>query len=244
VRELVLTFDDGPDLFGTPLVLDALDRHGMKGIFFVNGRLFAGAKPQDLARRDLVRKIATRGHLVANHTLTHENPCAKPESMAFEIDANTELITAATGLRPRLFRAPYGARCRRLDEALRVRELVDVGWSIDPQEWSGADEDAVFAAVTAQLARLEGRGILLLHDSQPEAVRALPRILEWIARENARAARAGEEPLVVRDYAVFLPPAPLGETGLEPFAAALAAALPEPLVRPVRPVQRLVDEWR
>src|SRR6187402_1084849 len=36
-RELLLSFDDGPDLSGTPLILDELDRRGLKAIFFVTG---------------------------------------------------------------------------------------------------------------------------------------------------------------------------------------------------------------
>jgi peptidoglycan/xylan/chitin deacetylase (PgdA/CDA1 family) len=228
VRELVLTFDDGPDLFGTPVVMDTLDRRGLKGIFFVNGRLMAGSKTQDLARRDLVRKLAAHGHLVANHSLTHQNLC-RSEDLDREIDGNAELIAAATGVRPLLFRAPYGTRCRRLDEAVRVRDLVQVGWNLDPQEWRGGDEDAVYEYVVDGLRRLQGRSILLLHDTHPGAVRALPRVLDWIDRENDRVAREGGMPILVRDYAVFLPPHDPGEVGFEPFAVDLlttVAALP------------------
>ncbi len=228
VRELVLTFDDGPDLFGTPLVLAELERRGHKAIFFINAGHMVGNKPQDLARSDLIRKIATHGHLVANHTLTHQNLCRQPdELLEHEIDGNSEIISAATGLRPLLFRAPYGTRCRRLDQALRERDLLQVGWSLDPQEWKGGSEDEIVEYVTRQLGRANvGRAILLLHDTQQEAVRALPRILDWIARENQRVARQGGTPIRIRDYSVFLPPRPpLPETGFEPFLAPLLADL-------------------
>jgi peptidoglycan-N-acetylglucosamine deacetylase len=230
-REVVLTFDDGPDLFGTPVVLQELERRGLKAIFFVNGEHMVGSRPEDFARRDLIRKIAAQGHLVANHTLSHKNVCAEPETLEQEIDGNAEIITAATGLRPLLFRAPYGARCRRLDRALRERELLQVGWNLDPQEWKGGkdgmggSEDAVFEHVTSHLGRYGGRVILLLHDTKREAVRALPRILDWIEQENLRLARAGEPTIRVRDYSVFLPPTPLPDTGLEPVLAPTVANL-------------------
>lgn len=223
VRELLLSFDDGPDLFGTPLVLEELDRRGLKGIFFVNGRYLLGSRPQDLARRDLVRKLAAHGHLVANHTLNHKNLCQFPAAVPEEVDTNSEVIAYATGLRPLLFRSPYGARCRSLDEALRQRDLVQVGWNLDPQEWQGGDQDAVFAYVTRHLIRLQGRAILLLHDSNAAAVRALPRILNWIDDENRRAVRAGRLPIRVVDYSVFLPEAtPVPPVGLEPVVARFA----------------------
>jgi peptidoglycan/xylan/chitin deacetylase (PgdA/CDA1 family) len=226
VRDLVLTFDDGPDLFGTPVVLDELARRGMKAIFFVNGQYLLGSRPQDLARRDLVRKLAAHGHLIANHTLSHRNVCAEPDVLEREIDANAEIIAAATGVRPLLFRAPYGTRCRRLDEALRERDLIQVGWNLDPQEWKGEGEDAIYDYVTRSLARFTGRAILLLHDPNREAVRALPRVLDWIARENHRVAREGGLPIRIRDYTVFFPPRPpLPETGFEPFLADLRDAL-------------------
>src|SRR5207253_9601227 len=55
-RQVLLSFDDGPDLGATPQVLEALDRHKIKAVFFVNGRYLLGIKPPDLARRELVRK--------------------------------------------------------------------------------------------------------------------------------------------------------------------------------------------
>ncbi len=225
VRELLLSFDDGPDLFGTPLVLEELDRRGLKGVFFVNGGYLLGSRPQNLARRDLVRKLAAHGHMVANHTLTHKNLCQFPEAVPAEVDANAEIIAYATGLRPLLFRSPYGVRCRSLDEALRQRDLVSVGWNMDPQEWRAQNQDAVFDSVTRNLARLRGRAILLLHDTHPAAVRALPRILAWIDRENRRLLREGGTPIRIVDYSVFLPEHPVPRTGLEPLLGRVAESV-------------------
>lgn len=226
VRELMLTFDDGPDVHGTPLVMAALDRHGYKGIFFVNGRWMIGSRPEDFVRREMVRKLAAHGHLVANHTLTHRNLCREPETVSAEIDTNSEIIAYAAGIRPLLFRSPYGARCRSLDQALLDRDLVQVGWNLDPQEWRASDQNAVFAYVTESLAHLRGRAILLLHDKHPAAVRALPRILDWIQEENARMARTGGTPIRIVDYSVFVPERPPPPpTGLEPLARRLASSL-------------------
>jgi peptidoglycan/xylan/chitin deacetylase (PgdA/CDA1 family) len=226
VREVMLTFDDGPDFHGTPLVLAALDRHRYKGIFFVNGRWLMGSRPEDFSRRDMVRKLAAHGHLVANHTLTHRNLCREPDTVSEEIDTNSEIIAYATGIRPLLFRSPYGARCRSLDQALRDRDLVQVGWNLDPQEWRASDPSAVFTYVTESLTKLRGRAILLLHDKHPAAVHALPRILDWIDEENARVAREGGIPIKIVDYSVFVPQRPPPPpTGLEPLARRLASAL-------------------
>ncbi|HEY4187640.1 MAG TPA: polysaccharide deacetylase family protein [Polyangia bacterium] len=234
-RELVLSFDDGPDLKFTPLVLDELDRRGLKAIFFVTGHRVTGDRPEDMARRELLQKIAAHGHLVANHTMSHRNLCQSPEQTAAEIDGNAEIIAGATGVRPLLFRAPYGARCHSLEAALAERELVSVGWNLDPQDWRNPSSEDILTYLEAKLTKLEGRGILLLHDTHPASVFALGPLLDWIARENRRAVAHDRPPIMLKDYSIFLPPRPIPRTGLEAVIASVVHGLrggQPPLARP------------
>src|SRR5215471_14465284 len=221
-RELMLSFDDGPDLKGTPLILDELDRRGLKAVFFVTGWRLAGQRPEDLARRDLVRKIAAHGHLVANHTFSHHNLCQNPSETVAEIDGNAELLAQATGVRPLLFRSPYGAFCQSLEKALAARGLPDIGWNLDPQDWKSESEEAVYSYLVERISRLKGRGILLLHDTHVASVRALPRMLDWLARENRRDVEEGRPPVTIVDYDVLLPRRPVAESGLEQMLGTLA----------------------
>jgi peptidoglycan/xylan/chitin deacetylase (PgdA/CDA1 family) len=221
-RELLLSFDDGPDLRGTPLILDELDRRGLRAIFFVTGWRLTGQRPQDQARRDLLRKIAAHGHLVANHTLSHHNLCQNPGEQVAQIDGNAELIAQATGVRPLLFRSPYGAFCRSLEAALNARELPDIGWNLDPQDWKNDSEEAVYRYLVGKLSKLEGRGILLLHDTHMASVHALPRVLDWLARENRRAVQEGREPVTIVDYDVVVPHRRVAESGLERLVGGIA----------------------
>jgi peptidoglycan/xylan/chitin deacetylase (PgdA/CDA1 family) len=235
-RELVLSFDDGPDLKFTPLVLDELDRRGLKAIFFVTGHRVVGDRPEDLARRELLHKIAAHGHLVGNHTMSHRNLCQQsPTDAAAEIDANAEVIAGATGVRPILFRAPYGARCHSLEVALAARELVSVGWNLDPQDWRNPSSEEILAYLQARLARLDGRGILLLHDTHPASVFALGPLLDWIARENRRAVAEKRPPIVLRDYSVFLPSRSVPPTAILAVLERMTQGLPS-LPAPLGPL--------
>jgi peptidoglycan/xylan/chitin deacetylase (PgdA/CDA1 family) len=224
-RSLLLSFDDGPDLVGTSLILDELTRRHVKAVFFVNGHHIVRNRPEDLARRDLLRKLATRGHLIANHGMNHKNLCQERDAMAAEIDGASEIITYATSVRPLLFRSPYGARCRDLDRALADRDLIQVGWNMDPQEWRGEDEDAIVKYTIASLRRAQGPLILLLHDKNVAAVRALSRILDFVDAENARAAAEGKPPIRLVDYRVFLPSERFPDTGLEPWGQSFLSSL-------------------
>ena len=213
----------GPDLSGTPLILDELDRRGLKAIFFVTGWRLVGQRPEDVARRDLVRKIAAHGHLVANHTMNHHNLCQNPDEQSPEIDASTELIAQTTGMRPLLFRSPYGAFCKRLEAALTARGLPDIGWNIDPQDWKVGGEEAVFDYLTDKVDKLKGRGIMLLHDTHEASVHALPRFLDWLARENTRAVRQHRPPVHIIDYRVMVPKRPVTAERLPELVGALVA---------------------
>ncbi len=65
-RLIALTFDDGPYPVETPLLLDILADLNVKATFFLIGR-DAEEFP------DLTRRIASAGHEIGNHTLTHPN---------------------------------------------------------------------------------------------------------------------------------------------------------------------------
>jgi peptidoglycan/xylan/chitin deacetylase (PgdA/CDA1 family) len=123
-----------------------------------------------------------------------------------------------------LFRSPYGAFCRSLEAALTARGLPDIGWNIDPQDWkTDNSEDAVFAYLTNKVDKLKGRGIMLLHDTHEASVHALPRFLDWLARENTRAVREHRAPVNIIDYQVMVPKRAVTATGIPELVGALVA---------------------
>ena len=63
-KVLCLTFDDGPDPECTPRVLDILEYHNVKAIFFCRG-LNAENHPE------LISLIKSKGHVVGNHGYHH-----------------------------------------------------------------------------------------------------------------------------------------------------------------------------
>jgi len=78
-RLILLTFDDGPELAGdaagsgrtrAPQIESGLFRHGPA--HRVRNR------PEDLARRDLLRRLVVHGHHVGNHTMNHKDLCQEP----------------------------------------------------------------------------------------------------------------------------------------------------------------------
>lgn len=188
--EVVLTFDDGPNPQTTPKVLDTLKAHDVRAIFFLVGdRLTPDNKPA----HDLVARMLREGHIVANHTVSHIQLCAvKEERAAVEIDAAATTISSIAGMATPWFRTPYGAYCKRLEAMLADRKITHFYWDIDSQEWKHNSAKRATAYITHALGRLQGRSVLLMHDTKVATVKALPNL--HLARRRERQARGVDPP--------------------------------------------------
>lgn len=233
--EILLTFDDGPAVDKTPKVLDILDKHGIKAVFFVNGWHLQGNSATAEKSRELLREEQRRGHAIGNHTIHHYFLCGHYyiKQAWQEIEGNAKLIEDATGVRPDLFRTPYGAHCKQLNALLDGLGIKPTGWDIDPQDWRLRDAPKIEAYVEKHLLALHGRAIVLFHDVQPATVVALPHILDWIDKENARRAGDGRAPIKIINYAYLLPERRLVPPFLDALGRVLVGLVNLPLSSPL-----------
>lgn len=127
-RAIALTFDDGPSE-STAELLEILARHGAAATFFQ-----CGANIRRLPR--VARAVAAAGHEIGNHSDSHARLYLKSRpSIYSELARAQETIEDITGLRPGLFRAPYGARWFGLREAQQRLGLLGVMWSTLALDW-------------------------------------------------------------------------------------------------------------
>ena len=176
-----LTFDDGPHAQGTPAVLELLARADVRATFFLVG---------EQVRRNpwLAREIVAAGHLVGLHCDRHRNLLRlAPAQVRADIDRAQATIEDAAGVKPTLYRPPYGvlnASALRLANARGWRTLL---WSHWGRDWEQrATAESIAALVTAGA----GDGsVLLLHDADDysapgswrRTVAALPHVLATLA---------------------------------------------------------------
>lgn len=82
-------------------ILETIERHGARGVFFVNGeRIRSSDEP-------LLDELVRRGHLVGNHTYSHPSlNDVTPEAYQGDILRNDRLTTRWLTT-PRYFRYPY-----------------------------------------------------------------------------------------------------------------------------------------
>jgi peptidoglycan/xylan/chitin deacetylase (PgdA/CDA1 family) len=192
--EVIFTFDDGPHRKYTASILDELERRGIKAIFFwVGHRVTRGGGMEE--QIDLVHRAVREGHLIGSHTINHANLCQmKRDEAAEEIDLNSRIYEQLSGLPMLLFRAPYGAKCRQLESMLEERSIQHMHWDFDPREWEHHSSERITDYMIRKLKYLDGRAIVLMHDTKAASAKALPEVLDWIEHENERRVKNGRKP--------------------------------------------------
>lgn len=183
--ELVFTFDDGPDPDTTPQVLDILDEHCIKANFFLVG-MYAERHPE------LVREIARRGHTIASHTYSHPILSQTSYSRAIsQIERGEAAINGAlagTGVRVApFFRFPGLNHTHALRAYLADRNVVVMSCDIGTDDWRRITSAEVKRRALRNIEAL-GSGMLIMHDTQPRTVRALPDLLDELAERGYTAA--------------------------------------------------------
>lgn len=205
-REILFTFDDGPKPGTTDRLLDILDRHQVKAVFFVCGwRLETDSEPTRSRARAILLDAYRRGHVIGNHSITHPNMAnLSMERIEREVDHNSDIIEGVIGQRPHLFRPPYGSYSDDVQRHVQRRGVELSLWSIDSHDWQMVgDAQGVAMNVIRLIGNMAG-GTILLHDTHAWSVRAADMVLRWIKTENREREAAGRAPYRIVDAPDFI----------------------------------------
>ncbi|MDR1741782.1 MAG: polysaccharide deacetylase family protein [Synergistaceae bacterium] len=167
VKEVVLTFDDGPRDRGMPELLAALREADVKATFFLVGKF---------AERyaDITKSIADEGHDVENHTYTHDR--LSPlwlEKIMRQAERCNEVIDSLGIPTPRFMRPPGGGFTFTVFRAMRRMNMVIALWSVNSADYTGKSADEIVRGV---LGNVRPGAIILMHSGVPATVEAVPVI--------------------------------------------------------------------
>ena len=167
-NKALLTFDDGPDEQFTPAILEILDRHRVKAIFFLIGR-HAENHPA------LVRQITESGHTIGLHSYGHAFwfDLYGREKMERDLQRAEEIISGITGKKTSLFRPPYGVTNPVLAKVVKKLGYKVTGWSVRSCDTMGKDAEKIAGRV---IKGLHPGAVILMHDT----VEFTPAALEII----------------------------------------------------------------
>ena len=214
-KDLILTFDDGPDARWTPQVLRTLKHYGVPATFFMVGLQMEKNLP-------IVKKVYDAGHTIGNHTFTHHNVIENSDDRTYaELKLTRMLVESITGHSTTLFRAPYNADAdptqREEIEPMILasrRNYLFVGEEVDPDDWQpGITADEIYRRVIDGVHHGDGH-IILMHDAggvtRKPTLEALPRIISTLQREGYRFISLEQYLGKSRDQ--LMPAIPKGET--------------------------------
>src|SRR5262245_30853561 len=187
-RSIVLTFDDGPHPRYTDEILATLKKYNARALFFGVGRNLGTVSPQNDVKlstnSNVFKRVYEAGHLLANHSYSHPDLTKlSPADQSREINNTGLLLEKVIGVRPILFRPPYGAKNAIVKKEVESLGLKSMLWTLDSMDWADPISESIVQRVLAQVA-VSKKGVLLMHDIHKQSVAALPRILEELSKQG------------------------------------------------------------
>jgi peptidoglycan/xylan/chitin deacetylase (PgdA/CDA1 family) len=179
-RVIALTIDDGPSPVYTPQVLRILEKYHVRATFSMVGQNVS-------YHRSIVREVAAAGHTIINHTWDHANLTSLSASrQRTEITRAAEAIETATDVRPRMFRAPYGAWTPQALAYCASEKLTPLDWSVDPRDWARPGVNEIVGTI---MKATKTGSIILEHDgggNRAQTVSALKVVIPRLLDEGFR----------------------------------------------------------
>ena len=179
---IYLTFDDGPNAYYTPIILDVLKKYNVKATFFVT---MAG--PDSLIKREF-----EEGHAIGLHTASHQyqNVYSSVDNYFADLKQISDRVYKITGVQSKIIRFPGGssntisAKYSPGIMSILATEVQNRGyqyfdWNISSGD-AGETKDPKVEAnnVIKHLSRSCGN-IVLMHDIKKHTSQAIETIVKY-----------------------------------------------------------------
>lgn len=175
---VALTFDDGPGK-DTPSVLAILQHYHIHATFFILGE-------KAIHNPLFLRQVVEEGNVIGDHSMTHPQfTHLKDEQQWYnEVVVPADIIQSIAGLRPQLFRFPYGATNEQTTQYVMSKGFIPVSWGYDSEDWRRPGSADIARRVIQNAASGQ---VILFHDGparREQTVAALPQIIEGIQKKG------------------------------------------------------------
>lgn len=155
-------------------ILDLLDEYNIKTTFFLVD-IWTQKYPE------LVKEIVARGHEIGNHSTSHPQMSKLNETqIAKELNTQADNVLAIAGVRPVLFRPPYGDYNNRVITTARAQGFVPIQWSVDSLDWKNRGTQEIINRAT----KVKSGDIVLFHNDSQYILDALPAVLKYYAENG------------------------------------------------------------
>lgn len=158
-KAVLLTFDDGPkNKQIIESILDTLDKHQAKAIFFVNGYR-AKQNPE------LLELIHERGQTIGNHSWDHIDLKDEAEEVVRrQIGDVQNEVERLTGQMPAFFRPPYGSAGDIVRQTAKDHGMLYMTWSNGSLDWEQPARDNPREIIANVMEQLHPGANILMHE--------------------------------------------------------------------------------
>ena len=160
-KTIYLTFDDGPNSYCTPQILDVLKKHKAKVTFFVIGNNIKENK-------DVFNQIVKDGHSIGNHSFDHSTTIFFKGKNALSewIDKGEATICKHLGEATIGFRPPVGIRTPELRLIMKQKNEKPIMWQ---HRFYDTKKGFTEEAWKNKYNKIKSGDIILLHDTHKQA---------------------------------------------------------------------------
>ncbi len=186
-KVIYLTFDVGYENGNVAKILDILKKHNAPGTFFILEHVIT-------KETELVKRMFSEGHTVANHTMSHKN-MANADRAAFETELYglENLCKELTGgTMAKLYRPPEGCFSKSNLEILSDMGYKTVFWSCAYADWDNNKQPSPASAMKKLTDRLHNGEILLLHPTSATNAAILDEFMTKLEADGYRFASVTE----------------------------------------------------
>lgn len=174
-KYISLSFDAAWGNEDTQTLIDILAEYDVKVTFFVVGE-WVDKYPES------VKALSDAGHEVMNHSSTHAHfNSLSTDQIVADISAANDKIEAVTGVRPTLFRPPYGEYDDHVVAAVRSMGMEPIQWDVDSLDWKDYDAQTIYQRVTS---KAQPGSIVLFHNAALHTPEALADIIEYLINDG------------------------------------------------------------
>ena len=155
----------------TQQIIDILAKYNVKATFFVVGD-WVDKYPES------VKALSAAGHEIMNHSDDHAHFAKlSAQEIIANVNACNDKIEAVTGVRPTLFRPPYGEYNDNVVATLNDMNMYTIQWDVDSLDWKDLSAGEISKRV---LNGASPGSIVLFHNAAKHTPEALPTIIEGL----------------------------------------------------------------
>lgn len=175
---VLLTFDDGPkDKKMINDLIDTLDKHNAKAIFFVNGYRVK-------QNPELLKLIHDRGQIIGNHSWDHIDLRKQNfQEVKKQIEDVQKIVMKTIGEKPKFFRPPFGSGGDDVKKIASDNNLLFMTWSNGSLDWEGKSKNNPDAVINNVMEQLHPGSNILMHEL-PWTVEALDTLLTKLEKKG------------------------------------------------------------